>query len=575
MAIVTTDWTITRATGNIRYIGDDHGGASPSYATVIELHRWIQDLADDPEFTGDDELDIIDQTPSERSTDNIIKLVNGFNIDATAAEHLYDGSIIQGTIGVDQEIWDGIVNFGNADVQIQLIQDGAVLADDWWNFGGGGLNPNATAGISHRFMIKTHDFVVDGGDIDGRRLIGTTRTFGNTYGEFKINGTSRGNNVLALVDSNDLNNGTAEGTVSGWTTITNLSEGFVQLDVNNNGTPENYYSQWNRDTYTINQFYERMKWLTRDGSVSTIYGLNGELFRGITHQVAISGGAGTWVEPESLSWGTGATAGTGQLLAVDNTAGASSTVLWMQLLTGVVPNANTITGNGGATATAGTVTERTISTPFVGASTGSALIGSYGLTLETADLSAADTVFDLTNTAVFPPNNVTFTVSGLVSGEDYVIVANNSGSNFDYTQMATDTTLNGAAETSVSINPAPGIPNDTPASGTIRIERDDGLYSRHPYSARDVSTDTFTITSHNFVANPATAPANVFITYIDKLAASTSEAFTTVYDSNRTLFIRVRDGGTAGDLEGIKTAEGTAVLGTNGGSIGINRIADV
>ena len=214
---------------------------------------------------GTNEVDITDATPSDRSTDNIITLLGSYNIDDNAAEHLYDGSIIQG--GGDT-IYDGIVNFGNANVQIQIIQDGAVLSDDWWNKGRGGthdggnnvavltdsgeswttdewvgytvynttdgsqalitantattitgvlyggtendwdtsdayliglpLNGDAGSGISHRFMIKTR---ADGVDIDRRRLVGTSRRYGNTFAEFKINATARGNNVLALVDT--------------------------------------------------------------------------------------------------------------------------------------------------------------------------------------------------------------------------------------------------------------------------------------------------------------------------------------------------------------------------------------
>ncbi|MHC4707002.1 MAG: hypothetical protein ACYS8I_07945, partial [Planctomycetota bacterium] len=130
--LVAADWTVDSATGNIRYIGHDHNGVSPSYATVIELHRWLQELADDqvPADTSD-EVYISMLNPSVRSTDNIITLINGYNVDAAAVEHLYDGSIIQS--GGD-EIWDGIVNFGNANVQIQIIQDGAVIADDYWNY---------------------------------------------------------------------------------------------------------------------------------------------------------------------------------------------------------------------------------------------------------------------------------------------------------------------------------------------------------------------------------------------------------------------------------------------------------
>lgn len=648
MAIVATDWTITRSNGNIRYTGDDHNGASPSYATVIEFHRWLQDLADDQEWTAGtgDELDIIDNTPSDRSTDNIVTLINGFNIDATAAEHLYDGSIIQAG---GNTIYDGIVNFGNKNVKIQLIQNGAVLADDFWNYSEGGthtgaadasvltdssktwtvdewvgyiitnttdgssgiitantsntitatleggtendwdnadayliakgLNGDVNAGISHRFMVLVRDAAAD---IDGRRLIGTTRTFGKTYAEFKINGTSRGNNVLALVDSTDLNNSTSIDTVSTWSTITNTTEGFVQLDVDNNGSTEDYYSEWTKDTYTINQFYERMKWLTRDGSASTLYGLNGELFRGITHELDVDGGTGTWGTPEheEITWGSGVTAGSARLLAVDNKTGTSTTKIWFQLLTGVVPADNaTITGTT-STATAladlttGSLVERTIATPFVGQSTGSALIGSYGLSLETGDLAATDKVFDLTNTQITPPNNVTFVVSGLVSGEDYVLVTNNNAGDIDFTQMALATALVGATETTVDVG-ASNIPVDTPASGTIRIERNNGLYSRHPFSAYDAGRQNFTITSHDFSTNGAAISNNVFVSYIDKLATAATEQFTTVYNSPRTLFIRVRDGGTAGDAEGIKTAETTSPLGANGGSANINRISDV
>jgi hypothetical protein len=621
MALVAADWSVDRATGNIRYIGDDHirfGGTTPSYATVIELHRWLQDLADDASAAGNDFMDITDDTPSERATDNLITLINGYNIDANAAEHLYDGSIVQAG-GAD--IWDGIVNFGNTDIQIQLIQNGAVLSDDWWNTASGGLNFDATAGISHRFMIKTR---TSGTDIDLRKLIGTARRFGKTYSEFVINSTSRGNNVLALADSNDLNNPTAIGTVAGWNTIANLNEGYTLLDVNNNGVDEPYYSEWNKDIYSINQFYERMKWLTRDGSASTLYGLNGELFRGITHEITIASGTGTWVEPESVTW----TGGSGQLLAVNNTAGGSTTKLWIQLLTGTAPGTGvTVTGNGGATGvTSGSPIERPLSKPFCGASTGSAIIGSYGFALETADLSNADLLTDLTATTWQPPNNVTFSVGGLVVDEDYVLVGPESGGTLNTTQFTLNGALTGAAVTAVVVNGS--IPVDTPSSGFIRITRADGLISKHAYSSWTGST--FTITSHDFSTNNASNGAGVFVGYLDQLATSdpitagsfvvgveyiivstgttnftligaansspgtifeatgagtgtgtakprfTTESFTVVYSGTpRSLFIRARDGGTAGDDAGIKTFETTGTLGSGGGSTTVIRTPDV
>ena len=84
--------------GDIRYTG------TTSNYTVIALHRWLGDLMDDAAASGNDLLDITDATASERSTDNIITLKSPFNIDDVAAQHLYDGSIIQAT---GATIYDG------------------------------------------------------------------------------------------------------------------------------------------------------------------------------------------------------------------------------------------------------------------------------------------------------------------------------------------------------------------------------------------------------------------------------------------------------------------------------------
>lgn len=547
MAIVAGDWTVTRSTGDIRYVGGDHG-ASPTYATVIEFHRWLQDLADDAVSSGDDELDITDNDPSARSTDNIITLLGNYNIDDNAAEHLYDGSIIQNS---GDDIYDGIVNFGNSDVQIQLIQNGAVLADDWWNFGGGGLNANAAAGISHRFMIKVR---TAGADIDGRRLIGTTRQFNKTYSEFSINGTARGNNVLALSNSDDLNNQTSINVVSGLT-ITNTNEGYVGIDVDNNGSPEFYYSEWDVDTPTnsINDFYEYTKYLTTDGSSETLYGLSGELFRGITHQIPVSGASGTFVEPELVSWATG----TGQLLAIDSTTAPDA--MWIQLLTGTVPSIGVqLSGAGGALVEVdGSLISRSISSPFAGQSTGSAIIGSYGLGIETNDLTNSDTLFDLTNTSVNPPNNVNFTVGGLVSGEDRVLVAPWDGVTLDPEgnpaiqewQLRLDTALTTDDVTTVTITGAT-IPSDTPSAGTIRVVDNDGFDRLLEFSG--YTNNVFELVApgdqpepgqEDFASVNADAGNNVYVTYIDVLADASTETFTAVYDTDRDLIVLVRDGG--------------------------------
>jgi hypothetical protein len=569
---IADDFTVAQ-NGNIRYVGAAHGAAGAGYYTVIQFHRWLQDLADNAvaSASSSDFLDITDTTPSERSTDNIITLIAPYNIDQTASEHLYDGSIIQS--GGD-DIWDGLVVIAAKGMDLQIVQDGAIITSDFWNtIPNGdtfkGLNRDTNNGISHRFMIKVRS---SGTDIDGRRLLGQTRELAYTYSEFKVNGTARGNNVMALTYASDLNNQTASGTIAGWTTITNTTQGYNGIDVDNNSTDEYYYSEWNKDTYSINQFYERMKYLTRTGTAETLYGLNGELFRGITHEVDLTTPrTGTFNAYEKVTWGTGGTAGEGQMLAINSTT--AGTKMWIQLLKGVAPSGSvTITGfTSSATATyAGTSTERALSFPFCGASTGSAIIGAYGFGIESTDLSASDKVFDLTNTQITPPNYVTFTVGGLVNGEDYVLVGPADGGVLDADQFTLQTGLTADNITSVVINTT--IPSDTPAAGYIRVADNNGVYRRLHYSSRTGSTFTIDTTDGNedFGTINATVGNNVFISYIDKLADATSASYTCVYSSNRNLYVRVRDGG----VSPIKTFETTGVLGSGGGSATAIRTSD-
>lgn len=716
MAIVPSDWSVTFNAGNydIRYIGGDHG-ASPTYITVLELHRWLQDLADDAMFTGDDQVDITIPTPSVRSTDNIITLINGFNIDATAAEHIYNGSIIQS--GGDT-IYDGLLVIG-ASANIQIIQDGSVLADDWWN-SNGGLNPDADAGISHRFMLQVRNF---GADIDGRRLVATSRNFLFTFGEFAINtGTARGNTVIALTESTDLNNQTAAGTVATWSDIVNDNEGYVGIDADGNGANEFYYGNWELGSRSKNNFYERLKWQTREGSSETLYGLNGGLFRGITHQIPYDTLTGTFDELQDLVWGTevaydaelasGLTVGeyysfatsgaVGQLLALDDngtsgfaifaiepgsgtvvdndaftradgTANDGATVnatinnpsavggkgriladdgsanVWIQILKGQPPVDNlpiweaTTAGvydnaTGDNALANGAPTARSVSTPFVGASTGSAIIGAYGFGIGADDLGTNDRITALDGTTRQPPNNVTFTVNGVISDEDYILVGPRSGGTLNKAQMSVATTaLTAANITAVEVD---AIPSGTPTSGTIRVVDNNGQDRRLVYTSFTGSTFTIDPTASeapggslanvaDFDSVNADIGNNVYVSYIDQEALgalvsagsfsigveykietvgttdftligaasntvgeiftatgagtgtgdarilTTSVSFTAVYTTDVDLFIRVRDGGGAAKGDTpIQTFETSGTLGSAGGSTNAIRTSD-
>lgn len=581
MAFVHTDWTILRSTGTnpyeIDYVGDAHAGSAPSYATGIELHRALQDFADDTS-DGTEEISIVDQVPSARGgVDTNISLINDYHITPLASEHLYDTSISQDHPVDGLMIYDGIQVFGNS-TSIQVIQDGARLANDFWNEAKMiAAVEDAASSTSHRFMVLVHD---GGVDIDGRRLIGTQRVYGTTYTEFSIGGgTNRGNNVLALTANSNLNNSTAQGTIDALTFI--IAEGYVPIDGDGNGTPENYYVEWDTNGNSKNETYEYSQNMIREGVAVTpvdgTFGLDPNIFRGITHSVTITPGTGTWVEPESLSWGTGATAGTGQLLAVDDTAATGTSELWLQMLTGVPPATNLITGAGGANGTAIVTTGQVVSVPPIGASTGSNLKGAYGVGVQEGDLNSGDTLIDLTGTANNAPNNVQFDVIGLniTTTPDYVIVGPDSAGSLDIAQMTLAVTLTTGTEATCNVG-AGNIPVDTPVPGTIRIRRDSGEYTRHPYNAIDGTNAFFTFTStQDFSGDAATlTTSKVFVSYIDKVAAATTESFNTVFNATRPLRVIVRNGAVVADIAPIIPINVAGSLGSGGGATTISRALD-
>ena len=635
---IASDFSVDPTTGNIRHVS-----GTTNY-TVLELHRWLQDLADQQQASGDDLIDITTVTPSARATDNIITLNSPFNIDDTAAQFLYNGSIEQ---KVGDEMYSGLVVVGSvyAATTLQVVQNHALYNTDapFWSTG---INVDAANNILSRMLIKTR---LGGVDIDQKKVRVYAREWGHTFAEFEVT-MGLGNSVAAIFTSQDLNNATIVGTVAGWTGITN-TEGYQSIDLLNGDGAQPYYSQWNKDIYTINQLYERAKWLSRRGTASTIHGMDGELFRGPTTQFAYQTEVGgPFVLNEQIAWGCtftystesgagfqvgekltfGTSGAIGVLVAIKDdgtsgkmvvnvqsgtpantntiTGGTSATTavvssvpantgvngagrgiivalldsgttgsIWIQQISGAAPAASMIIRGGTSDCTAainGAPTARSLSPVFIGQSTGSAIIGAYGIGIEAADLTQNDKVFDLSNTLRTPPNNQQFIVYGLISGEDRVLVTNAQGAAVDYDQLSLGTTLNSAGRTQVDVGVGL-IPADTPQTGTLRIKLDTGIYRFQAYSAHDNSR-YFTIASTDYSGvNAATAGNNVFIAYIDKLATSTQEAVTLKYSAPRTMFVRVRDGGTAGDLKPIKTSESTAIFGAGGGAATASRVDDM
>jgi hypothetical protein len=181
-------------------------------------------------------------------------------------------------------------------------------------------------------------------------------------------------------------------------------------------------------------------------------------------------------------------------------------------------------------------------------------------------------VIDLDGDTNTPPNNVTWTLSGVVSGDRCLVGPKDTGDAFKFDQMTLTTTLSAASETSLVVN---AIPANTPQTGTLRVELDDGRYRRIAYTAHN-GTTTFTIADESWLdPNDSTGGISngVMCSYIDDAAAGTTINFTTIYTSGPLdLRVRVREG-TSGTP--IKTYEGNSQLTSTGGGAAASRISDL
>jgi len=94
-------------TGDIAGDGTVNGEVHPRGYTPLELHRFLSDLNDDETIAGDDDWSMIDSTASDRSTDQIIRLLGTVNINNTVAQHMYGGSVEQGS-GNTRQVYSGL-----------------------------------------------------------------------------------------------------------------------------------------------------------------------------------------------------------------------------------------------------------------------------------------------------------------------------------------------------------------------------------------------------------------------------------------------------------------------------------
>lgn len=533
------------------------------------INRALQKLAWDFVISGDDEVNLSFPNPSKEEALGKIVTLNDWTTDYsknytvtdTVMQQHFGGSVSQN--GGD-DIYYGVIVYGSnsTPIPLKIIQNNVELTSHW------GTGKNQTASnILLRVMVKGRSAAAD---IDNLLINVKASTWLETYAVWETE-LALGESVASIITEDDPQNTSVLATVQAYG-ITK-SEGYNLLNLDGNGNKP-YLGNWSYAPQTSKKaLYEYIKAILVDGTTDTLYGVDGDLWTGRLYDCVITPGAGTWVQNETLSWGTGATAGTGNLVGVDTLTGTATVRLILHLNTGVFPAAAlVITGNGLATGTvSGTPTKLSTHPNHSGQFTG-AWIGAVGWGPDVDEIGSVDSFKDLDGNIVTPPNNVTIsgTVEALNLADDlHVFLAPSTGGVIDKTVYSCTGEIVGAGVIRVD-----AIAADTPQTGWVGVlKTGTTTYKFYEY----VSWTGTTFTLAGVIADTAitaTDPAFHAIGYDSMTGAGTTKSFSNslVYSTDIEVRGWVRHGAATGVDKMIPIA---GTIGSGGFSFTGNMEAEV
>jgi hypothetical protein len=180
--------------GDIRHV------SGATVYPILDLHSWLQDLADNAAPTSDDYISILSPNPSKMDGPRdalvscALNLLGTINIDPAAAEYLNFGSIKQASAAT---LYSGFKTIGGivAASPIYVVQNNAKLTKYW-----------SDGHIQIIVLVKTGGSLIDSGLVRA-----FSRKYGQTYSDFQSDLSAGRESAAALATA-----------ITGWTT---LSEG--------------------------------------------------------------------------------------------------------------------------------------------------------------------------------------------------------------------------------------------------------------------------------------------------------------------------------------------------------------
>lgn len=274
---------ITASEFSITAGGDIRSLSGTTVYSTLDLHAWLQDLADNAAAAGDDNLSILGANPSElagkrnASRPMALTLLPNINIDDATAQRFNFGSIEQ---GAGQVLYTGVKTIGTivANSPVYLVQNNAKLTKFW-----------SDGHIQILVKAKTGGVLIDSGN-----LTAYSRKYGQTYSHFDGNLAAGSEQNFALGTALDGNVDTATvtpavaaswfataiGGTGGASPKIALAFGDTNQDLGNGNGSKLYKGTITLDgSLTLAQVYQALQWACSESSTITINAIPGWRYR--------------------------------------------------------------------------------------------------------------------------------------------------------------------------------------------------------------------------------------------------------------------------------------------------------
>lgn len=275
MAIDASKFTID-SSGNIRQVSGFSPGTDARYST-LDLHAFLQDLADNAAPAGDDLVSILGVNPSElagkrnASRPMALTLLPTININDATAQWFRFGSIEQNS---GNDLYTGLKVLGSlvANSPIYITQSNAKITKYW-----------ADADASNfQILVKAKS---GGSLIDSGNVTVFSRKYGQTYSHFDVNLAAGGEQAAALstaLDSNISISSAAAQTAFGTITI---ALGDFNWDSGDGNGSKLYKGKITLNGSTsLATAYQAMQWACSESSTATIGSVPGWRYRVLPEQ---------------------------------------------------------------------------------------------------------------------------------------------------------------------------------------------------------------------------------------------------------------------------------------------------